>query len=319
MGREQEHIAVKPTMQADTAIGLSVMNYLHASTLFTLAWRPMGQLVDIFEQAGYTGMEYIPNHLLSGWQLLLGNVSQYTKNYVTSAHQSWNGGVRELLPKLRKREFANTGLAIASCISMPERERSLGHIARVRKVVNHPLSIVVYSNEEQSDLLSQEELLMQPKPEEYHGWGCGSVDDFIQELEKSGKHVCLDLVHFRRADKYGNRPFHPWRDHIGKFLPITREIHFSAGRYDQGELPFDSYGEFIRLLKGDTSTELMQMLRSIKEYIHQSGRNIPMVTEIPAGVLYRYVAEHNTIHQRTLHRSQFINLHQRIVQSMREC
>lgn len=202
---------------------------------------------------------------------------------------------------------------MASYIMFPERVNSIEGLERLQRILGRELPIVLYpSNPEEESGTDRRfsEKLFQPTPEVMYNWGVKTVEELIGEANKRGySGFCLDLFHIRGEDIEGVG-LNPWQETLPQLLPHTKEIHISAGRGDIRQKRIDTKQELEDLLKGKGDSELLDIIRLIRE----SKWTGQVVTEIPA------VSLHNIRTKRGLFASvkDLIHDHRKIVGNIQD-
>lgn len=271
--------AERPRLEIDT----SVINLFDKSVFYTTFWSTEA-LVETAKNAGYRGFEWHSIRTVAGVQMNAGLTTQHSKEAVFSLHQSWRS--EKSLAAAWK--HPNRPLAMMAYVLLPERISSLNDLERLQKVLGRKLPVVLYPShpdEESGTNRDFAEKIFQPYTEVMRWWEVETPEELIAEAYKRGyTGLCLDLFHMRRknTDGYG---LNPWQETLPQLLPHTSEIHISAGRIDLSYVKGnpDTESELKSLLDPKNNTELLEMLRAIRE-LGWRGR---VVTEIPAIALHR--------------------------------
>lgn len=275
----------RPSVEVDSSIG----NLFDKSILYTAAW-PVEAFVDTIQKSGYRGLEWHPlRGIFAGAQMSLGLVSKHSKDAVRSLHQSYRSekSLREAW------HHPNRSLAMISYVLLPERVSSLNDLERLQRVVGRELPVVLYPEnpgEESGTSRKFAEKTFQPTPEVMHRWNVKTVEELATEAYKRGyTGLCVDLFHMR-AQNVGEIGLSPWQETLPQLLPHAQEIHVAVGRTDIKQGQIDTEQELRDLLSGRGDSELLEMLRMIRES-KWTGR---IVTEIPAFALHAVRASRST-------------------------
>ncbi|MBP9816309.1 hypothetical protein KBD09_03695 [Candidatus Woesebacteria bacterium] len=255
-------------------------NLFDQSTLIT-ALLPAHGLVDMIKEAGYAGFEWHPlRGLVGAEQLNRGLVSRYVTDAIGSLHQSY----RREANLGEAWRHPNRKLAMISYALLPERIASLDDLEKIQQIVGRELPIVLYPShpdEESGTSRPFTQKMFQPSSDVMQQWGVHTAGELINETYRRGyTGFCLDLLHMRREaiDDVG---LSLWQETLPELLPHTQEIHISAGRFDQAQIPVDSQQELQDLMAGRGDSDLLRMLEEVRE----SGWSGRVVTEIPAASL----------------------------------
>lgn len=277
-GETAERSSIKPE------VNVSAMSLFDKSTLYT-AFLPMGSLVNIAKESGYGGFEWHPlRGTVSGLQVNSGLIGKDSKDAIVSLHQSWRSE-KSLAEALK---HPNRSLATIAYVILPERIASLNDLEHLQKVLGKKLPVVLYPSlpdEESGTERDFGEKIFQPYADIMARWGVKTVDELISEAYKRGyTGFAIDLFHMRRPNIDGVG-LNPWQETLPQLLPHTKEVHISAGRTDLHYVKGmpDTESELKGLLDSKGDTELLQMLRAIRE----SGWKGRVVTEIPAIALHQ--------------------------------
>lgn len=267
----------RPPLEVDSSVG----NLFDKSILYTASW-PVGAFVDTVKESGYRGLEWhLLRGIVAGVQMKAGLVSQYSKDAILSLHQSY----RSENSWKEAWGHPNRSLATMSYILLPERVSSINELEQLQRVVGKELPVVLYPpnpEEESGTHRHFAEKTFQPTPEVMHRWQVKTPEELVAEAYKRGyTGLCIDLFHMRalHVDGVG---LNPWQETLPQLLPHTQEIHVAAGRVDIKQSHIDTEQELKDLLNSKGNTELLRMLKAIRES-RWTGR---VVTEIPAVALH---------------------------------
>lgn len=296
-------------MSAETnqvSVDMSVMNFFHRSTAYT-AGVPAEGLVYLAHQAGYKGLEWMPNRTVAGAQLESNLITPYVAANINSLHQSYRSEKTWTEAKLHE----NPGLAKLSFIMLPEKNKSLDNLETIQRIIG--LKPTVLYVPKPGDVSGTNrafaEKLFQPTPEIMRQWGIKSVEELIVEAKRRRyTGFCVDLFHMR-AQGAQETGLGPWQETLPELLPFAKEIHVAAGRVDIRQGHIDTMQELQDLLKGTGTSDLIQMLRMVRRI----NPDLRFVTEIPAEAL------HTLRNGRWVQRPRlFADDHRQIVQNIKD-
>lgn len=300
-----------------TAVDASVINLFDRS-VFYAAFLPANTLIQTFQEAGYRGLQWHPIRTVAGIQLNRGLVTQNSKNAIVSLHQSWRSE-KSLIEAWR---HPNRPLAMMAYVLLPEMVNSLNALENLQKVLGKNLPVVLYPPHPKEESGTQRpfaEKIFQPYTEVMFRWGVRTPEKLIEETYKRGyTGLCIDLFHMRRKNINSFDPnssikdsigLNPWQETLPQLLPHTTEIHISAGRTDIKEKIVDTENELRSLLNGQGNTELIKMLK----FIRDSGWRGRIVTEIPAAALRALRGKNSTLSIRD-----FVQDHRKIISNIQD-
>lgn len=268
-------------------INFSMLNLPDISTPWALL-TPVEFFTLIARKACCSGIEYYPFRV-PHTQLRAGLLGGQTLQSIHSAHQSFR--TEKNFAEVRR--HPNPILATQAFVTMPEKFASLSDLEKLQRLLGANLGLVVYPpnewmGETTPAIFSRlKNKSIQPAPELLGAWGVNTTEEFLQEVQRRGFRLCIDLFHLRRRATQGfQTQFGPWQEVLPALLPLADEIHLAVGRKDF-QAPFDSMQELKDLYSGDRRTEITSILETVKD-LSWAGL---VVTEIPATAANNLVSE----------------------------
>lgn len=199
---------------------------------------------------------------------------------------------------------------IAAYVLLPRDTDTLAMMSMIQAELPEPVPKVVFVEATPAEWIRAQSgpVLVQPEPKAIQALGVTTNDpqELCEAAAERGLGICLDTFHARRG---GHSILTlPWQRSFEVYLPYTKEIHFSLGRYDMGNCGIETMQELRDLLEGTAKTDARRMLFWLRDH----GWSGPIVLEIPAKAIGISINSPAFTKPRKI-----IDAHRRVVDTMR--
>lgn len=273
----------------------SVLN-IYGKSFLPGMFYSLGSIAKLFTDSGYDGMEWHPLSVftLPGLQIKTGLRRQDDYKYIRSLHQSFRTEPNILA--------VHSPLSALATVILDYSPTSLFALHGF----DDSLPVVVYPEQvEDRGVLGKRQAIFQPTASQAKEWDIKHASSWTVAMESRGLDgFCVDTHHIRGID--GQYKIH-WWEFIARHINLIKSVHVAIGRIDVPNPNFDTMEELTDLIEDKEHTDVSNILYMLKDYNYQG----PLVVEVWVDALALYTGK------RLLNRSDVVDLHSRIIHSLR--